>query len=112
MTLVSKINQTGVFYLGFTDGNVTNRIEDCIKLRYEEVLNQPGEAMTRGMSMEQLKELNSKLMVITAGADGKKDVERFSRMLSLVELVSRHYVDLLSAGCHLFSNWSSKVSPI
>ena len=62
------------------------------------------------MSLEQLKELNSKLMLITAGAEGKKDVERFSRILGLAEQVGRLYLDLVKAGCHLFSKWQMTVS--
>ncbi len=110
LTLVSKINQSGVFHVGLPDGAPRNSgLENCIKLRYDEAMGQAGQALKREMTLEQLKELNSKLMLITAGADGKKDVERFSRILSLVELVSRHYLDLLKAGCHLFFHWTMKV---
>jgi hypothetical protein len=110
LTLVSKINQSGVFYVGLPDGIPgSGGLEKCIKLRYEAVIGQAGQALKRDMTLEQLKDLNSKLMLITAGVDGKKDVERFSRILSLVELVSRHYLDLLNAGCHLFSQWTMKV---
>jgi hypothetical protein len=61
------------------------------------------------VSLEELKELNAKLMLVTAGTDGKRNVERFSRILGLVELVGRHFIDLLNAGCHLFAHWTVKV---
>jgi hypothetical protein len=52
-------------------------LDGCIRLRYQKVSGQTEELQE--MSLEELKELNSKLMLITAGTEGKKDVERFSR---------------------------------
>ena len=120
LTLVAKINQTGIFQLGRppTDRKATaaetmSRPEDCIKVFYHKVSSysqdvEEGRKMQE-LTMAELKELNSKLMLITAGTDGKRDVERFSRILGLVERVGRHFIDLLNAGCHLFSQWSLKV---
>ena len=76
-------------------------------MSYIKVANQ--EVVT-DLSLEELQELRSKLMLITAGADGKKDVERFAKTLSLVELVTKHFISLVKAGCHLFLNWRLKVS--
>ena len=122
LTLVAKINQTGIFQLGLlpTDkkksaATAISRPDDCIKVFYHKVASnsqaeeEEVQRMMQELTLTELKELNSKLMLITAGTDGKRDVERFSRILGLVERVARHFIDLLNAGCHLFSQWSMKV---
>ncbi len=70
---------------------------------------QEEEERMQELSLDQLRDLNSKLMLITAGSEGKKEVERFSRTLALLELVARHFLDLIQAGCHLFAQWTLKV---
>ena len=114
LTLVAKLNETGIFQLGLppTKKQVTTTtimMEDCIKVFYHKVMSNNEEERMQELTLAELKELNSKLMLITAGTDGKRDVERFSRILGLVERVARHFIDLLNAGCHLFSQWSMKV---
>ena len=114
LTLVAKINQTGIFQLGLppTKKQVTTTtimMEDCIKVFYHKVTSNNEEERMQELTLAELKELNSKLMLITAGTDGKRDVERFSRILGLVERLGRHFIDLLNAGCHLFSQWTMKV---
>jgi hypothetical protein len=109
LTMVAKINETGIFHI-CPDGNgATKNLDAIIKLSYNKVSNEDDESRV-DLTLEQLKELNSKLMLITAGTQGKKDVDRFSRILSLVEQVGRLYLDLLRAGCHLFSRWNMKVN--
>jgi hypothetical protein len=107
LNTVAKINASGIFEIGLMPDS-SRTLENCIRLRFQRVANQTEEL--QDMSLEKLKELNSKLMLITAGTEGKKDVERFSRILMLVELVAKHYMKLLSAGCHFFSQWSLKAS--
>ena len=108
LTTVSKINLTGVFQIGLSSKSSSKSLDNCIKLRYQKISSHVDE--TKELSLEQLKELNSKLMLITAGTEGKKDVERFSRILGLAEQVGRLYLDLVKAGCHLFSKWQMTVS--
>ena len=119
LTLVAKINQSGIFQLGLLPVDRQKhsatiiRPENCIRVFYHKVSsNSQAEKEERRMqelTLEELKELNSKLMLITAGTDGTRDVERFSRILGLVERVGRHFIDLLNAGCHLFSQWTMQV---
>ena len=109
LTLVGKANSTGIYTISMPKKEASEQpcIENCIKMSYIKVANQ--EVVT-DLSLEELQELRSKLMLITAGADGKKDVERFAKTLSLVELVTKHFISLVKAGCHLFLNWRLKVS--
>jgi hypothetical protein len=79
-------------------------------MSYQKVANQSaGEIVMTELSLEDLRELRSKLMLITAGTDGKKDVDRFAKILSLVELVTKHFIALINAGCHLFLHWKLQV---
>ena len=121
LTLVAKLNETGIFQLGLPPadrrtaaGATTTRPEDCIKVFYHKVSSssQAGgeeERRMQELTLAELKELNSKLMLITADTDAKRDVERFSRILGLVELIGGHFIELLNAGCHLFAEWTMKV---
>ena len=63
----------------------------------------------RKFNQDDLSELRSKLMLITIGADGKKHVDRFSKVLSLIELVSLNLKELIGSGCHLFANWKALI---
>ena len=63
----------------------------------------------RTFTQDDLSELRSKLMLITIGADGKKHVDRFVKILSIIELVSQSLSELIASGCHLFANWKAKI---
>ena len=101
--------------VGILNKEAPKSLEHCLRLFYYKVSGGDGgggeeEERMQQLSLDQLRELNSKLMLITAGSEGKKDVERFSRSLGLLELVGRHFLELLLAGCHLFTLWTMKVS--
>ena len=112
LTMVSKINQTGVYTISMPRKNTVQmdhkRIDMCIKMSYQKVANET-DSMTE-LQLEELQELRSKLMLITAGTEGKKDVDRYVRILSLVELVAKHYIALRIAGCHLYAHWKLQVT--
>ena len=66
------------------------------------------------MSVSELRELQSKLMLITGGqAKGKedvnKDVNKFIEILSSVENLTKTFVNLKRFGCSLFMDWSARV---
>ena len=85
-------------------------IENCIKMKYQKVDNQEqGKIVLTEVSLEELQELRSKLMLITTGTEGKKDVDRFAKILSLVELVTKVFISLVNCGCHLFTKWKLEV---
>ena len=79
-------------------------------MTYQKVSSENEEdVLVKELPLEELQELRSKLMLITAGTNGQKDVDRFVRILGLVELVAKHFIALISAGCHLFSQWKLQV---
>ena len=51
----------------------------------------------------------SKLMLITTGTDGKKNVDRYLKVFSLVEVLDKHLHDLIQAGCSLFAKFVATV---
>jgi len=78
------------------------------------------------MSLEDVRDLQSRLMLITGEAakekndtkgkndakrkdDANDNVARFIKILSSVENLARTYVKLKTFGCSLFSNWSAKI---
>ena len=58
---------------------------------------------------DDLSELRSKLMLISKGADGQKLVDRYVKILSLVELVHQNLGYLIDSGCHLFAKWKANI---
>lgn len=111
LTLVAKINHTGVYTVAAPKSKFTRKsnsltMDNCIQLTYQKVIS---ETEAKELPLEELQELRSKLMLITAGTNGQKDVDRFVRILGLVEIVAKYFISLVSAGCHLFSHWKLQV---
>ena len=62
------------------------------------------------MSLHELHDLQSRLMLIAGEADkGKDDVTRFIDVLSSVETLAKAFVQLKLSGCLLFNNWKAIV---
>ena len=113
LKMVAKINQTGIYQISLPDekSDGSKTLDNCVKMSYQKFSNQNHEEnSSKHLSLEELRDLNSKLMLITAGTEGKKEVDRFSRILNLVEQVARLFIDLVNAGCHLFSQWTMRVT--
>lgn len=59
------------------------------------------------MNLKELQDLQCKLMLIAGDADkGQKDVNMFVDVLTAVEKIAKIFVQLISSGCNLFSEWS------
>ena len=62
------------------------------------------------MSITELHDLQSRLMLIAGEAEkGKDDVTRFVDILSSVENLAKAYVELKVSGCLLFNDWSAEI---
>ena len=100
MTTMTQINQSGVYTIS----------SDGIKIKFDQLKGDAEDKLRKKMfNYDDLCELRSKLMLITIGADGKKLVERFTRILGLVEAVNHRLRDLVLSGCHLFVGWKAIV---
>jgi hypothetical protein len=102
MTTVNQINESGVYTIakGGVLRLVFKQLADSKKL---EKLNE------RTFDHDNLNELRSKLMLITTGDEGKKHVERYTKILSLIEVVATKLADLVASGCHLFAKLTATV---
>ena len=58
---------------------------------------------------DDVQELRSKLMLITTGEDGKKNVSRYDKILNLIEALSNNLESLNQAGCNLFAKWKATI---
>ena len=66
------------------------------------------DSLEKVMSLGDLHELRSKLMLISVGEEAEVEVERFVTLLSEVETIAKHLRSLLAAGCNLFSEFTIK----
>lgn len=62
------------------------------------------------MSIKELNDLKSKLLLIT-GKDSKykDDVRHFVESITAVENLTRAFLNLLKSGCMLFNNWRASI---
>ena len=64
----------------------------------------------RVVSLSELHDLQSRLMLIAGEADkGKDDVTRFINVLSSAENLAKAYVQLKLSGCLLFNDWFADI---
>ena len=62
------------------------------------------------MTLNEVHDLQSRLMLIAGEADrGKDDIIRFTDVLSNVESLAKAYVKLKQSGCLLFENWTASI---
>ena len=99
-TTVAQINQSGIY----TISNEVFRLKFKIDIESDQ-----DDMSNRTFNRDEVQELRSKLMLITTGADGKKNVETFVKTLSLIEVLSKNLEDLVQAGCNLYSKWKATI---
>ena len=99
-TTVAQINQSGIY----TISNEVFRLKFKIDIESDQ-----DDMSNRTFNRDEVQELRSKLMLITTGADGKKNVETFVKTLSLIEVLSKNLEDLVLAGCNLYSKWKATI---
>ncbi len=110
LKMAQKFNKTGIYTISRFKNRSTNEkmCENFLKITYQKVVSESKDEK-QSLTLEELQELRSKLMLIKIGIEGKKDVDRFVRVLNLVEVVTKHFISLIDAGCHLFSQWVLQV---
>ena len=102
MISCQRINETGEYKISKA-GQITLKYKQLVRSEEDmEVEVEDENLETRTFKYADLKELRSKLMLITTGADGKLQVERFTKILALVETVADTLSELASSCCLLF----------
>ncbi len=105
LSVVQQINENGIFRLKSPLTCLMKRktptVSDIITLSYASISD--GES-DRLMSLEELQELHSKLMLFSTGKSGQLAVQRFANVLNIVVTVAELLVKLLNAGCTRFAS--------
>ncbi|XP_054313830.2 E3 ubiquitin-protein ligase RNF213 isoform X3 [Pongo pygmaeus] len=104
LTLATAINQRGIYVIQAPKGGQKISPDTVLHLILPE---SPGShEERREHSLEELKELLNKLMLMSGKKDhNNTEVERFSEVFCSVQRLSQAFIDLHSAGNMLFRTW-------
>ena len=94
---VEAINRTGVYIIG----NFHKKGIKTLTLKFEQMDRDHELSYEKEMSTDDLKELQSKLMLISKSDSAAKEVQRFVSLLSLALRVERGIKRMFEAGCNL-----------
>ena len=98
---VKAINATGVYSIG----GGFHPLEDSLRLEFQQVQKQDEEVVEgdyrQHMTNTELKDLQSKLMLITMGTEGAEEAEKFEKTLTWAQRIEKGIKKLCSAGCSL-----------
>ena len=94
---VEAINKTGVYLIG----NFHKRGMKTLTLKFEQMDRDHELSYEKEMSTDDLKELQSKLMLISKSDSAAKEVQRFVSILSVALRVERGIKKMFEAGCNL-----------
>uniref|UniRef100_A0A8C9LXS5 E3 ubiquitin-protein ligase RNF213 n=1 Tax=Piliocolobus tephrosceles TaxID=591936 RepID=A0A8C9LXS5_9PRIM len=108
LTLATAINQRGIYVIHVPKGGQKISPDTVLHLVLP---GSPGShEEPRKYSLEELKELLNKLMLMSGKKDHKNtEVERFSEVFCSVQRLSQAFIDLCSAGNMLFRTWVAMV---
>ncbi|KAM3924826.1 E3 ubiquitin-protein ligase RNF213-like [Leptodactylus fuscus] len=108
LSLATTINKRGMYIIQAPKDNKKITPDNVIQLN----LQQEGDSNIheRGYTLEELKELLNKLMLMSAKGDqSNEEVDKFSEIFSNVQRLSRSFIDLYLAGNMLFRTWKAEI---
>ena len=98
---VAAINSTGKYYVG----NLREGERSSLRLRFQQVQQEKEshgrKEYEKELTEEDLKELQSKLMLISKSSESRSEVEEFVRTLMVAMRLKRSLKKLFEAGCNL-----------
>ncbi|XP_053562489.1 E3 ubiquitin-protein ligase RNF213 [Bombina bombina] len=107
LSLATTINKKGMYVIQAPSNNRKITPDSVLHLYLEDNL---GVEDTRCYSLEELKELLNKLMLMSGKGDqGNIEVEKFSEIFTYVQRLARCFIDLYLAGNMLFRNWKTRI---
>ncbi|KAM9780063.1 E3 ubiquitin-protein ligase rnf213-alpha-like [Neosynchiropus ocellatus] len=107
LSLASTINSKGIYMIS-ARGVKTLSLGTALKLQIQEGMG--GEERMRYYSLEDLRELQNKLMLMSGKADqGQNEVERFVEVFSSVQRLAEAFIALCDAGNPLFRLWEAQI---
>ncbi|XP_069916285.1 E3 ubiquitin-protein ligase RNF213 isoform X2 [Oryctolagus cuniculus] len=108
LSLAAAINSRGIYVLAAPRAG--HRISPDAVLRLDLPQGQGWQDEVRRYTLEELKELLNKLMLLSGQGDhNSSEVERFSEVFCRVQRLVQAFIDLYSAGNVLFRAWTAEV---
>ncbi|XP_068511209.1 E3 ubiquitin-protein ligase RNF213 [Anas acuta] len=107
LSLAATINSRGVYVLRAPSDGQKVSLDNVLHLIIPESSedNKP----SRKYSLAELRELQNKLMLMSAKGEQGLEVEKFSETFSNVQRLAQAFIDLYSAGNMLFRSWFAQV---
>ncbi|XP_061741549.1 E3 ubiquitin-protein ligase rnf213-alpha-like isoform X1 [Nerophis ophidion] len=107
LSLASAINRNGVYRIGAQKGK---RVSLDITLKLEILEDHDEEPETRYYSLEDLRDLQNKLMLMSGKGDqGQREVNYFAEVFAGVQRLSEAFIALYAAGNPLFRHWEAEI---
>nr|XP_055046764.1 E3 ubiquitin-protein ligase rnf213-alpha-like isoform X2 [Misgurnus anguillicaudatus] len=107
LSLASAINKDGIYIIG-AQNQKKLCLEKVLKLQIVEMHDDGCE--TRTYSLEDLRELQNKLMLMSGKGDqGQCEVDRFAEVFASVQRLASAFIDLFAAGNPLFRHWEANI---
>ncbi|KAG8579462.1 hypothetical protein GDO81_010902 [Engystomops pustulosus] len=107
-SLATTINKHGIYVIQAPQDNKKISLDNVIKLNLS--IEEDGSINNRIYTLEELKELLHKLMLMSAKGDQKsEELEKFSEIFSNVQRLASSFIDLFLAGNMLFRTWKAEI---
>uniref|UniRef100_A0A8D0H1U9 Ring finger protein 213 n=1 Tax=Sphenodon punctatus TaxID=8508 RepID=A0A8D0H1U9_SPHPU len=107
LSLATAINTKGLYMIRAPTEAQKASLDTVLCLSLPELHGDTEEMRT--YSLEELRELLNKLMLMSGRGDQGMEVETFSEVFSNVQRLALSFIDLYSAGNMLFRSWEAKV---
>ncbi|XP_037649475.1 E3 ubiquitin-protein ligase rnf213-alpha isoform X2 [Sebastes umbrosus] len=108
LSLASAINSKGSYHIS-AQGVKKLSLDTALKLQIPEEHDEVRQM--RSYSLEDLRELQNKLMLMSGKGDqGKDDVDHFTEVFASVQRLAEAFIALYTAGNPLFRHWEAQIS--
>ncbi|KAM4037716.1 E3 ubiquitin-protein ligase RNF213 isoform 1-T2 [Anomaloglossus baeobatrachus] len=108
LSLAATINKRGVYIIQAPRDNKKITPDSVMQLNLQE--EEDSSVNERSYTLEELKELLNKLMLMSAKGDqSNEEVDKFSEIFSNVQRLASSFIDLYLAGNMLFRTWKAEI---
>ncbi|XP_069619694.1 E3 ubiquitin-protein ligase RNF213 isoform X2 [Ranitomeya imitator] len=108
LSLAATINKRGVYIIQAPKDNKKITPDSVMQLNLQE--EGDSSVTERSYTLEELKELLNKLMLMSAKGDqSNEEVDKFSEIFTNVQRLGRSFMDLHLAGNRLFRTWKAEI---
>ncbi|XP_061866845.1 E3 ubiquitin-protein ligase RNF213 isoform X2 [Colius striatus] len=107
LSLAAAINSRGIYVLKAPADGQKISLDNV--LHFTLLGSSEGDEASRKYSLAELRELQNKLMLMSAKGEQALEVEKFSEVFSNIQRLAQAFIDLYSAGNMLFRSWLAHV---